>query len=489
MMRCSGVGAAGTALALGFVACLGEDGRFALESTTGSGGATTSGTADVTSASSASTTATAASTSGAGGAPSSFSLLKATRFAAPLEQAGRALAVSGAAIYVAGELNGSIMVGGNRVSSHGGADALLFATDDNLDGIFGKAYGDDVAQSAYVAAFSPMFGDVLIAGSFSGKIPELENGSTQDEDFFTARVHDNGDREYHRYHEDAQTNAGAATNGGWVLAGDYDGYIDWAGDAGGKRDAFVAWTYADFAWADAVKIASDEDDTALGVAHSPSGQTAVVGEIKAAATCAGFDLAFGGRTDAFVAYFDEAHEAVFARGLGDGEDQRAVDVAFDPSGNLVVLGNFKGSIALDCTTLTSAGGFDFFVAILSPSGSCVTAKAFGGAKDQIASALAVTSSGNIVVTGAYLGAPSFGGATFTEHTKSDIFLLMLDADLSHVASAAFGAEGTQRGVDVAVDASDRIYLLADVQDDIDFGSGSLPPVDTTFDIALAQFAP
>lgn len=74
-----------------------------------------------------------------------------------------------------------------------------------------------------------------------------------------------------------------------------------------------------------------------------------------------------GMTDLFVGEWDRdiaVHE--WSRAYGGTGDEEAVQVAFTASGEVVVAGNFEGSLTFEGETLTAGSGGDFFVARLIP---------------------------------------------------------------------------------------------------------------------------
>ncbi|MFK7986358.1 MAG: hypothetical protein AB8I08_10030 [Sandaracinaceae bacterium] len=56
----------------------------------------------------------------------------------------------------------------------------------------------------------------------------------------------------------------------------------------------------------------------------------------------------------------------WSRAYGSAGDEEAVEVAFTASGEVVVAGNFEGSLEFEGETLTAGSGGDFFVVRLVP---------------------------------------------------------------------------------------------------------------------------
>jgi|HubBroStandDraft_6_1064221.scaffolds.fasta_scaffold4826061_1 hypothetical protein len=77
-----------------------------------------------------------------------------------------------------------------------------------------------------------------------------------------------------------------------------------------------------------------------------------------------------GGNDVFLAKFDPDGKPLWGERFGDSMDQEGMAVATTVDGSvydIVIVGNFDGSIDLGKGPLTSQGGSDFFVAKLGPS--------------------------------------------------------------------------------------------------------------------------
>lgn len=181
-------------------------------------------------------------------------------------------------------------------------------------------------------------------------------------------------------------------------------------------------------------------------------------------------------------------EAYWAKSAGDGTDQRVSAIAFDSAGNIVVAGNFVGTIDFGLGPLQSAGGVDIFLAKLDAKGNALFSQRYGAVADQTVNAIAIDASDNIWLTGDFQNAVDFGGGTWKSGGAEDLYIAKLDSSGAHLFSNSFGEAGFQSGRSIAVNAQNQMVLLATAETAIDFGGGALSSAGST-DIALAAFSP
>ncbi|MFT3770294.1 MAG: nucleotide-binding protein [Minicystis sp.] len=215
---------------------------------------------------------------------------------------------------------------------------------------------------------------------------------------------------------------------------------------------------------------------AWGLAVDPTGGAVVTGDLDGTADFGGGALTTAGSSDVFLAKLDANGAHVWSKKFGNATLQSGQGVAVDAMGNVVITGYFQGSVTFGTTALTTAGGADIFVAKFNAAGAHVWSKKFGSATDdQLGLAVAVDPSGNVLLTGALVGAFAFGGATLTSAGGSDVFVAKLDgATGNHVWSKRFGDAGlAQQGRAIAADAMGNVIVAGDFNGTIDFGGGAL----------------
>jgi chitodextrinase len=84
-------------------------------------------------------------------------------------------------------------------------------------------------------------------------------------------------------------------------------------------------------------------------------------------------------------------------------------VAVDANGNVVITGQLEGRANFGSTVLTSSGDRDIFIAKYSSSGAYQWSKRFGDTGSDIGYGIGVDTSGNVLVIGQFQGTVDFGG--------------------------------------------------------------------------------
>jgi len=207
------------------------------------------------------------------------------------------------------------------------------------------------------------------------------------------------------------------------------------------------------------------------VAFDPEGAVVLAGSFSTPALDFGLGLLpRTSDADVFVAKLDATGRALWSRRFGVRDYQSVAGVAVDPAGNVVIVGSFVDSdIDFGLGPLRSAGGSDVFVAQLDPGGDPRWNRSFGGAASDEATAVGMDGGGNIVVAGNFAGTVDFGLGPLHSAGGTDVFVLRLDADGRPSWSRRFGSRDTDLVGGLAVDPAGGIALTGPIVGAIDFG--------------------
>ncbi|MEZ4380477.1 MAG: DUF4215 domain-containing protein [Nannocystaceae bacterium] len=225
---------------------------------------------------------------------------------------------------------------------------------------------------------------------------------------------------------------------------------------------------------------------AEAVAADAQGDVVVTGSFQAWMDMGGGVLASQGDDDLFVAKFSGGGEHLWSRGFGDGAEQIGRAVAVDSAGNVVLTGDFHGTMNLGGDDLVSQGHSDLFVAKLSPAGEHLWSRSFGDGEFQLGRAVAVDGDDNVIITGNLWGAMDLGGGDLVSQ-DNDLFVAKFSPAGAHLWSQIFGDSAAQIGKAVAAGPQGDIILAGNLQGSIDLGGGPLVSAGWT-DVFVARLS-
>jgi hypothetical protein len=201
-------------------------------------------------------------------------------------------------------------------------------------------------------------------------------------------------------------------------------------------------------------------------------------------------LTSAGSGDVFVAKLDVGGAHLWSKRFGDADQQDASSLTVDFAGNVVLTGEFAGTVDFGGAPLTSTGGFDLFVAKLDGAGGHLWSKRFGDGDDQGGTpSIAVDGSGNVFAAGTFHGALNFGGGPLASAGGEDAYLAKMDGNGAHLWSKRFGdVSDGQVATCLAADASGNVIVGGYFSGTVDFGGGSVVSAGGN-DAFVAKFSP
>src|SRR5262249_19759292 len=133
-------------------------------------------------------------------------------------------------------------------------------------------------------------------------------------------------------------------------------------------------------------------------------------------------------------------------------------LAVDPAGNVYTGAAFLGTITIGSTTLNSGSSFGAFVTKLSSDGAFQWATDFVGGSgfDEIYS-LAADASGNVFAVGGFHGTAKFGSTSLTSAGGYDGYVAKLNTSGVVQWVDDLGGTGDDESFGVAVDGAGSVY--------------------------------
>jgi hypothetical protein len=342
-------------------------------------------------------------------------------------------------------------------------------------------------------------GNNFVTGVFYGTVT-FGNGNVTSVgrgDMFLAKYSATGALQWVKQFGDPADQYGTAlatdASGNVYVTGYFFGTVDFGGGdmTSVGYDAFLLKYNANgvHQWSRQMSGASYEMGQAIAV--DGAGNVLVGGQFAATVDFGGGPITSAGGYDGFLAKYSPSGVHLWSRGMGGTNLDTVKGLGVDAGGNPTVVGYFAGTANFGGSNLTSAGSNDVFVARYNAAGAHQWSTRFGDASDQRAYAGAVDAAGNVVLTGYFNGTMTFGGEVFTNAGGADMFLAKLTATGAHSWSKAFGTPLSygEMGEGVAFDRDGNVLLTGEVVQAVDFGGGAVSPPTVTYDVFVAKFSP
>ncbi len=180
---------------------------------------------------------------------------------------------------------------------------------------------------------------------------------------------------------------------------------------------------------------------------------------------------------------------VFSQRFGDDERQLLHGLMTDNWGNIITIGDFRGSINFGGSQLTSAGDRDVFVAKFDREGKHIWSRRYGGHREQVGVGAGADASGAIVIACAFTGTLSFGGDPLVSKGRYNVAVAKVDSCGRHVWSRAFGDAQYHVPECIAVMASGNAVVAGRFQGALEFDGTALVSKSNQTDIFMAMFSP
>lgn len=214
-------------------------------------------------------------------------------------------------------------------------------------------------------------------------------------------------------------------------------------------------------------------DTIRAAALQSDGGLVVAGSFEGALDFGGGALVSGGAEDVFVAKLDAMGNEAWAHQYGGTGTQEATGVAVDLNDNVFLYGGFDSpSIDFGTGPLNAVDESDLFITKMTAVGQVVLSERIGGVYTETSHMVVATPSNDIVVAGAFETQVDFLGGTVGAGAQipAAFFAQLSGVNTSHeLAKAAIGSLGAQganiiRPASLTVDsAGNRAFLLSGIQ--------------------------
>lgn len=298
-------------------------------------------------------------------------------------------------------------------------------------------------------------GNIYVAGYTTGDLDGESNANPGTADIFLTKYDASGVRQWTRLSgttggdESGWSAVAVDGSGNIYVTGWTSGDLDGETSAGGSDAVLIKYNSAGIKqWTRL--LGSAGSDSAWSVAVDGSGNVYISGFTDGNL---GGETNSGG-TDAFLAKYNSSGTLQWARLLGNATLTYSYAVAVAASGNVYISGMTRGSL----DGQTNAGIQDIFVAKYNASGTRQWTRMLGSAVFDYCYSVAVDGSENVYVAGQSYG--HFDGWTNTDGsgTTEDIFLAKFNSSGTKQWSVFHGGAGNDVASGLAVDSSGNAYI-------------------------------
>ncbi|MFT5765756.1 MAG: hypothetical protein ACI8X3_003193 [Saprospiraceae bacterium] len=210
----------------------------------------------------------------------------------------------------------------------------------------------------------------------------------------------------------------------------------------------------------AVSAGSLNNDFSLDIEVDKEGNILWLGQYWVAAFFENDTIQAGSNAKAyFVAKYNPEGQLIWAKSINGSSTKVVNDLTLDAANNIYLTGYFRDSLIVDDIILTSQATEDAFVLKIAADGDPSWGVQYGNSGTTRPQKIETTSNGQLVIAGNFTGSVTFGDNDLVSVTTDfDIFIALLDEN----GIASWGRIGTGVFDNLvnalAIDANDNIYV-------------------------------
>ncbi|MBI3133327.1 MAG: gliding motility-associated C-terminal domain-containing protein [Bacteroidetes bacterium] len=181
-----------------------------------------------------------------------------------------------------------------------------------------------------------------------------------------------------------------------------------------------------------------------------------------------------GNTDIFIIKTNDAGDPIWAVKAGGTGIDRANSIAADNAGNTYITGYFQETATFGSITV-SGSGWEAYAAKIDNNGNFIWVTTFGGSFGDIGHGIAVDNTGNVICVGEYKGTATFGPDVLTSMNNTvsgaptyDVFITKLDNNGNFLWTEDGNANQDDRALEVTTGSNGAIYVVGQFSENITF---------------------
>jgi len=381
-------------------------------------------------------------------------------------------------VVAVGSFRDTVNLGGTSLVSAGQRDIIVARLDRDGRHLWSKRFGTATDDQAHAVSIDPA-GNIWVTGF---TVPPIDFGggsrtSGSKNDVFVLKLNPNGAHLFSQVYGFFESDIGdeiVATADGVYLSGRHLYYIDLGGDALVGPGFYLAKLdlSGQHVWSKSFGL--EQADAVVPhwsqLAISAQGRIVMTAGFTGTIDLGGGKLTSQTESDIVIARFDADGNHEWSKAFPI--DNTYASIATDSEGGVYLASSFFDTVDFGSGALTSAGGADAFIAAFEASGEPRWSKRFGNTGTDYLSGMGVSDSGVVSVTGAIEGEVDFGGGLLNEDGETDVVLVRVDGDGTHLFSASYGGTGDNHSYTLALDGSD-VVIGGACDASIDFGGGPI----------------
>ncbi len=403
---------------------------------------------------------------------------------------GRIAVSSDGTVTIYGLLRGTIDFGGGPLTSEGESDVVVAQFDIFGEHRWSRRFGNQERQVPHRVATNDD-GEVVISGvirgdvDFGGDAPLEANGAG----LFVTKLDSDGDYLWSQAFPLTGffiTGVELSEDGSVFMVGSMSQAIDFGGgDLTGEPDSSSDIVVVKFdsdgehVWSD--RFGDSEGQYSSEITLAENGDILLAGEFNGTLDLGGEPRVSTGETDVFVARFDSEGDHIWSRSFESSARQTAYGLDLDSEDRVILGGRMSGSVDFGGGTLVSAGASDIFLAQFSASGDHIWSDRFGNEQETRMGGLATTTDDSIVVAGSFVDDLEWDGETISGHSERNVLVFELDSAGDHSWSTYASNTQYQASTGIGVDGDGNSYIIGSFSGTLDFGVDSIASTGTAND--------
>lgn len=236
----------------------------------------------------------------------------------------------------------------------------------------------------------------------------------------------------------------------------------------GNTDIFVLHYDSNCKVIRALAMGGPGNETGRAMAYDPYGNLIVVGTFDSSVTLSQTTLESSGGKDIFIMKLDTVLKTRWIRKAGGHGDDQVNSVSADGNANISFTGGFIGDFSSSSLKVASAGGKDAYVCYLTADGNTSWLKDIGGSGADEGMGITMEANGNTYITGYFNGTASFDNIQLSSTGGADVFLARYKNTGDLVWAQRFGGTGNDQGNAVMLDGSYNAHMAGSFENDINF---------------------